>query len=420
MEENLEVHRVGRGRPRLIGRLNRHSGAFVYEAAYLTSPDARPLSFSLPLRKTPFGEDEARPYFEGLVPEGRARELLATKLHVPETDYLSLLSVAGLDCVGDIAISASGALEPPSYEPLSSGELASLFQRDDNMAEMNGADRLSIAGTQTKTGLAHAPSADLTDGWFRAKGSAASTHILKANVSGNVSYLEYLCMGAAPLCGLKAASTYLLDFGTPIICSERFDRVVEPSSEMPGFSVVRLHQEDLAQAFGLGPGSKYAELEGGSFSSVARLIAACADEPASDLQELARLICFNYLIGNCDNHLKNISLLYGEDWIGCALAPAYDLVCTTWFPDLSRDMGAAIGGVWGIDAVTEKNLRECAREIGVGTRLFASIAHDVAERIEDAIGMATSNAPATLDEVGWKAEELLEDAAPRRLVLARV
>lgn len=420
METDLKVHRVGRGRPRLIGCLDRRSGTFAYSSAYLASSDAQPISLSLPLREKPFGEDEARPYFEGLVPEGRAREALAAKLHVRETDYLSLLAAAGLDCVGDVTISANGAFEPPSYERLSSDELPLLLNRGDGMAELNGADRLSIAGTQNKTGLAHAPSGSLDDGWFRAKGSAASTHILKVNTSDAVSCFEYLCMNAAASCGLRVAPTRLLDFGVPVICSQRFDRIVQASNEKPGFSVTRLHQEDLAQAFGLAPKSKYAELEGGSLSSAARLIASSADEPARDLQEFARLICFNYLIGNCDDHLKNISILYGEDWVGCSLAPAYDLVCTTWFPNLSRDMGAAIGGVWDIDAVTEKDLRECAREIGVGNRLFASIAHDVAERIEDAVGKAAESAPPTLDEVGWKADDLIDDIAPRRLILSRV
>ena len=420
MEEHLEVYRIGRGRPLLIGRLTHRSGAFIYDAGYLANPDARPISLSLPLREAPFDGEKARPYFEGLVPEGRAREILAARLHVRETDYLSLLAAAGLDCVGDIAVCADGALEPPSYEPLPADELPALFHRRESMAELNGTDRLSIAGTQSKVGLAHAPSGGLDDGWFRAKGSAATTHILKANASDNVSYLEYLCMNAASLCGLRAASTALLDFGMPVICSERFDRIVEPSSETPGFSVVRLHQEDLAQAFGVASSSKYAELEGGSFASLAQLIVANVDEPARDLQELARLICFNFLIGNCDDHLKNVSILYGEDWAGCSLAPAYDLVCTTWFPDLSRDMGAAIGGVWNIDAVWEENLRECAREIGVGKRLFAEIAHDIAERIEDAVGEAAAAAPAAFDEVGWKADELLDDMAPRKLVLARV
>lgn len=35
MEENLEVHRVGRGRPRLIGRLNRRLRVLASSATYL-------------------------------------------------------------------------------------------------------------------------------------------------------------------------------------------------------------------------------------------------------------------------------------------------------------------------------------------------------------------------------------------------
>ena len=37
---------------------------------------------------------------------------------------------------------------------------------------------------------------------------------------------------------------------------------------------------------------------------------------------------FNYLIGNTDNHIKNLSLLYSEDLKSIRLAPAYDIVST--------------------------------------------------------------------------------------------
>ena len=30
---------------------------------------------------------------------------------------------------------------------------------------------------------------------------------------------------------------------------------------------------------------------------------------------------FSYLAGNCDNHLKNISLLYGADWADREVPP---------------------------------------------------------------------------------------------------
>ena len=41
---------------------------------------------------------------------------------------------------------------------------------------------------------------------------------------------------------------------------------------------------------------------------------------------LFRWLVFNILIANHDNHLKNVSLMVGQD--GVSLAKTYDLVCT--------------------------------------------------------------------------------------------
>lgn len=65
MAENLDVYRVGRNEATLIGFLGRNDGAFRYAESYLTSSNARPISFSLPPREEPFTRVEAEPYFGG-------------------------------------------------------------------------------------------------------------------------------------------------------------------------------------------------------------------------------------------------------------------------------------------------------------------------------------------------------------------
>lgn len=283
---------------------------------------------------------------------------------------------------------------------------------------LNEASRLSLAGTQNKVGLAHRPGLSLYEGWLRPLDSAGSTHILKVSSRDDYSYFEFLCMRAARSCGIKAAATDLLKLTVPVVCSERFDRIAVEGDE--GLKVVRRHQEDFAQAFGLSSASKYAELAGGTLRAIARLLRETAEQPIKDIEALARLACFNYLIGNCDNHLKNLSLLYSEDWFEVGLAPAYDLVCTTWFPDLTREMGAAIGGVTTIDNVVPVDVQKLASELEIPARRLSSICSELAECIVDAVYEAVEEAPDTLDEVSWKAEELVEDLAPRRDVLARV
>jgi serine/threonine-protein kinase HipA len=54
------------------------------------------------------------------------------------------------------------------------------------------------------------------------------------------------------------------------------------------------------------------------------------------------LIIFNYLIGNADAYAKNYSFLYQEG--KSRLAPAYDLLSTAVYPQLSQKMAMKIGG----------------------------------------------------------------------------
>ena len=56
----------------------------------------------------------------------------------------------------------------------------------------------------------------------------------------------------------------------------------------------------------------------------------------------------------------------------------------------------------------------------VGKRLVRRVAHELAERIVDAVYEAAERAQGDFEELGWKAEELVRDMEPRRRVLAAV
>ena len=46
-----------------------------------------------------------------------------------------------------------------------------------------------------------------------------------------------------------------------------------------------------------------------------------SSNPIEDILRLFDLIAFNYIIGNCDAHLKNYSLMRSDDWRELSLAP---------------------------------------------------------------------------------------------------
>ena len=163
-----------------IGTLDEQAGKFVHDAQYLASPHAAPISCSLPLREQPYTQEDARPYFEGLLPEGAPREAAAAALHVRPEDYLSILAGYGFECLGDVIVAHREEELLGNYEPFDTTGLAELLRRG-QAATINQGSRLSLAGTQGKVGLYHDSAFPLHEGWSRPLGGAPSTHILKSS-----------------------------------------------------------------------------------------------------------------------------------------------------------------------------------------------------------------------------------------------
>lgn len=423
MGSNLRVFRLECRDLLSVGTISTATMTFRYDDGYLSSARATPLSLSLPLSNRPYELSVFQPYFEGLLPEGEARRALAGELRLPEQDWLSLLAACGRDCIGDVVIRDEGDRDPfeeHGYNAMTRNDLIEMFLDRPSRALENATMRLSLAGAQDKTGLAHQPEAPMTEGWLQPKGTAATTHILKSSPLRDIPEIEYLCMSAANACGIRVANVSLLDLGQPILAVERFDRSISPDSA--DLHVTRLHQEDLAQAFGITPGSKYAELEGGSIRSIARFLRSQASTPALDILHFAQMLCFSYLIGDCDAHLKNYSLMYGTgrhpSRTALSLAPAYDLVCTTYFPRYRRDMAMSLGGSRNIDEVAPSTFSALARELGITEAALKRLASPLAERIEDAIRAAGDGSMGpVLESTPYIADGLIEDIAPRREIL---
>lgn len=421
----LVVSRVSSLTPIPVGAIDEDRLVFSYDSAYLDSESPIPLSLSLPLKREPFPLVEWRPYFEGLLAEGGAREALAAELQLPENDWFGLLAACARDCVGDVLIRPDNEVVNETrsdYTPISLTDIRSVLGSAPSTADSNAQRRLSLAGAQSKTGFAHDPSRKMDEGWLVPEGLAATTHILKASYLRDVPEIEFICMSTARACGIETAEVSLLGLGNPVLAVKRFDRSATlVDNEL---RVKRLHQEDMAQAFGVTPASKYAELEGGSIAAMARLIRERSARPAVDLTQLARMTCFSYLIGNCDAHLKNFSLIYREEHAGGTplprLAPAYDFVCTTRYERFSRNMAMSMGGVRAIDDVTPDALERLARDLGITNAALRKICRSLADDVESAIVAAGNGEMGqVVESTPYIAEDLIEDMAARRTVLQR-
>ncbi|HZO32013.1 MAG TPA: HipA N-terminal domain-containing protein [Chloroflexota bacterium] len=77
---------------------------FTYDAAWLSRPDAEPVSLTLPLRVDPYDSRSLHPFFENLLPEGWLLEIATSKLKISKDDAFRLLLAVCADCIGAVEI----------------------------------------------------------------------------------------------------------------------------------------------------------------------------------------------------------------------------------------------------------------------------------------------------------------------------
>lgn len=395
-----------------IVRADRSGSEFQYVDSYLAQDAAMPLSISLPLRQEPYGRRQMQHYFEGLLPEGMARYALADQLDIPSDDTFALLAACGEECVGDVMARECGtsSVDPAFYKEVGGTALREVISGRYSLAAECAASHRTLGGAQGKICLA----CDCDGTWYRPCGTASSTHILKAPELRDAAAVEYLSMHAAKSCGIDVAEAELLDFGRPVLAVRRFDR--EASMSDGSLRVRRLPQEDLAQAWSVWPGGKYAEREGGTIHALAGFLRKRSACPIKDLKQLGALCLFSYAIGNCDAHLKNHSLHCQTD--GVRLAPAYDLVSTCHFPEFSRKLAMDLGGERDIDRIGVHELELAASDLGISMAALRDCARRIAACLVPGIESAVERAEAGLqDEVARIAEELAMEMSCRIGVL---
>jgi len=349
---------------------------FGYDSAYATSENASPLSLSLPLREGDYSQRMALPFFAGLLPDGDLRRRIANYLHISETSTLRLLDALGGECAGTISIERdaddgdgdgtpgdTGATAPSGYSELSDDELSAAIQGSERRPLLipDGAARLSLAGAQDKLPLFR------RDGrWFKPLGGSPTTHILKPSAIGfpDIVANEFLCMRLAGKLGLGVAKVEMVTLGRPVLVVERYDRRATEDG------VERMHQEDFCQASGIMPDRKYQSDGGPGFADLSHIIRNSCARPVQDIERLIQCALFNALVGNCDAHGKNFSILYGDT--GLMLAPFYDLLSTTVYPSLERKLSMKLGKENRIDKVSPTDLAAFAADVGVRPRLVTN------------------------------------------------
>jgi serine/threonine-protein kinase HipA len=162
----------------------------------------------------------------------------------------------------------------------------------------------------------------------------------------------------------------------PFLIVSRYDR------DLTQEPIRRLHQEDLCQALGKLYIEKYQHEGGPSAQEATELVDDASSAPARDRQQLWLALVFNVLIGNCDAHGKNYSLLY--DSPAPSLAPLYDLVSTAVYDELTTRLAMSIDGATMLEEVTITAWREAAKEVGFAPRFLEARVEPFLNRVVEA------------------------------------
>lgn len=390
-----------------VGRLERTAPSkmrFRYDAHVIErySVGTPLLSRSLPVRADPFTPSQTRPFFEGLLPEGDARGVIARRLGLrPGAGEFDLLEKLGRDCAGAVVIIPDGeddheqdrAHDDDHHDDdhdgewLDDGEVARLI--DELPRNPLGVDpapgtiRLSLAGVQPKLVLTR----DSAGRWRRPSDGVPSTHIIKVPQLGSdgrplfdqIVINELFCLRVLAEAGLRTARAEIMQFGVrSALVVERFDRTLDASGR-----IARLHQEDACQALGRLGEDKYGDSRTGvRLAEVFDLVDDWTVSPAGERLTLMDQVVANVTLGNADAHAKNIAFLYPEPGVG-TVSPLYDVVCTAVYPDLATTLALGIGGEFAGDRIGSGAFQRLAEEVGMSETSIARRVAQLAARIAD-------------------------------------
>lgn len=281
------------------------------------------------------------PFFENLGPEGWLRQQQARSAHIQQQDDFGLLLRYGADCVGAIGVQQHKGDDPPA-----------------EITEATANPGRTLSGVQRKLLVVRAD--DVT--YAPAGPSGPAPYIAKFNSERHADLVRnellslrwcQAVLGRAEVTEFTTASVAVVNEGALIVT--RFDRTAEGT---------KLRLEDFAQILCKPRGRDHLGKYDASYEEVARVIAEHSSRPEIDRLRFFRRLIVCALVGNCDAHLQNFSLL--ETDTGLRLSPAYDIVNTALYEDLERSFGLAIAGQRRqLDTLDRRLFEEFGQSIGL-------------------------------------------------------
>lgn len=399
----LDVRLDGFAEPAgVLVRDDRGALAFAYTTTHLARADALPLSLSLPLTDEPYDDVVTRAFFENLLQErdGALNDVMARE-GLARDDIAGLMLHLGKDCPGALSVLASGA--PPvkvpgdfstDYAPFTDERFTAVAAalREKRRLPEGTSDPSPLAGVQSKIALTQLP-----DGRFAEPipGSGApTTHILKVpdrNHPRDASY-EAATLDLSRTLDFDTSEASVIDIGGfEVLLVRRFDRALDEHGR-----IVRLHQEDFAQALGLPAALKY-ERRGNTqrrfdVAGIRKVLDATID-PIGARDWFIRATLFDLMTGNADGHAKNFAILHiARDRI--QVAPRYDLLPTRLDPNLTDELAFKIGSATTLATLSDADVHAYLEALGVRShagrrRIVVGHADSLAQGLGDAFDELT-------------------------------
>jgi len=118
----------------LIGYLVNRSGqlSFQYDSTWLSHPQSRPISLSLPLQSAEHKGNNVDAYFDNLLPDNiQIRQEIVNRLEAESTLTFDLLNAVGVDCVGALSLTNTPNTTGQTkikLEPLTDDKIASVLR----------------------------------------------------------------------------------------------------------------------------------------------------------------------------------------------------------------------------------------------------------------------------------------------------
>ncbi len=321
-------------------------------------------------------------YEKQKVAEDEALKTLARALKTASSNIYSLITVIGKDATGAFTFASEENAPVTSFRKVTTEELTERIRNRATkpISIWDGKPRLSLARVQEKIALT------LKDGEYGfGEGELASTHILKFSKKDQHLVLnEYFCMKLAEKISLPVARVELLLFEERVLQVERFDRNWRGANH-----VVRKHVIDGCQALNVPPEFKYQRIISTgpekdhylgpiSVENLSRFNKSCV-VPAKAQLQLLEWILFNLLIGNTDNHGKNISYFVTSK--GYEITPAYDLVNVAVYEEFHHELAFKIGDTFSLNEVKAFQLAEMTQQMGLQSRFVASRLKKIGEAV---------------------------------------